>query len=148
VAFLILGDRAAAEDVVADTLLTAFDKAGSIRDPAALRAWLLRVASNRAISARRRSGRVVALDAAPDRAAPADVAAEAASRVTLRAALDELPPRTRAAVVLRYYADLPVEGVAAALGTSPNTVKTQLRTGLERLRASLADPAAAPGAER
>jgi RNA polymerase sigma factor (sigma-70 family) len=68
--------------------------------------------------------------------------------VTLRAALDELPPRTRAAVVLRYYADLPVEGVAAALGTSPNTVKTQLRTGLERLRASLAEPPAAPGAER
>ena len=45
----------------------------------------------------------------------------------------------RAAVVLRYYADLPVEGVAAALGVSPNTVKTQLQTALVRLRSSLAD---------
>jgi RNA polymerase sigma factor (sigma-70 family) len=64
-----------------------------------------------------------------------------ANRVTLIAALAGLPPRTRAAVVLHYYADLTVDGVATALGTSQNTVKTQLRTGLERLRAALAEPA-------
>ena len=48
----------------------------------------------------------------------------------------------RAAVVLRYYSDLPVEAVAAALGKSPNTIKAQLQTALDRLRRSLADPAA------
>ena len=46
VAFLILRDKAEAEDVVIETLLTAFEKAGSIRDDRALRAWLLRVATN------------------------------------------------------------------------------------------------------
>lgn len=44
VAYLILRDRAAAEDVVIETLLTAFERGGSIRDDRALRAWLLRVA--------------------------------------------------------------------------------------------------------
>jgi DNA-directed RNA polymerase specialized sigma24 family protein len=46
----------------------------------------------------------------------------------------------RAAVVLRYYADLSVEEVAAALGKSPNTIKAQLQTALDRLRLHLADP--------
>jgi RNA polymerase sigma factor (sigma-70 family) len=141
VAYLILGDAAAAEDVVADTIVTAHEKAGSIRDRTALRAWLLRVATNRAISLRRRSRRVVQLAVVPDRTDGGDLAAEVANRVTLIAALAGLPPRTRAAVVLHYYADLTVDGVAAALGTSQNTVKTQLRTGLERLRAALAEPA-------
>ena len=55
--------------------------------------------------------------------------------------LADLPPRTRAAVVLRYYADLPVDDVAAALGKSPNTIKTQLREALVMLRAALGEPA-------
>ena len=46
----------------------------------------------------------------------------------------------RAAVVLRYYADLSVEEVAATLGKSPNTIKAQLQTALDRLRVHLADP--------
>ena len=59
VAYLILRDRAAAEDVVVETLLTAYDKAGSIRDETALRAWLLKVATNQALGMRRSSARVV-----------------------------------------------------------------------------------------
>ena len=46
----------------------------------------------------------------------------------------------RAALVLRYYADLSVDEVATALGKSPNTIKAQLQTGLDRLRVHLADP--------
>jgi RNA polymerase sigma factor (sigma-70 family) len=53
----------------------------------------------------------------------------------------------RAAVVLRYYADLPVEEVARALGKSPNTVKAQLQTALDRLRRALTDPAAGAATE-
>jgi len=53
----------------------------------------------------------------------------------------------RAAVVLRYYADLPVDGVAAALGKSPNTIKAQLQTALDRLRGHLSEPVTAGLAE-
>jgi RNA polymerase sigma-70 factor (ECF subfamily) len=47
----------------------------------------------------------------------------------------------RAAVVLRYYADLPVDEVALALDKSPNTIKAQLQAALDRLRISLSDVA-------
>ena len=147
VAYLILRDRAAAEDVTIETLLTAFEKGSSIRDDAALRPWLLRVATNHALTARRRGLRVVGLDAVPDRAAPGDLGGDATTSIALLAGVAELPPAMRAAVVLRYYSDLPVEQVAAALGKSPNTIKAQLQTALDRLRRSLADPAAAPATE-
>jgi RNA polymerase sigma factor (sigma-70 family) len=136
VAYLILRDHQAAEDVVVETLLAAFDHAGSLRDPDALRPWLLRIASNRALAMRRSESRVVTLAVVPDSARHDPDAAE---RLTLLSVVHQLPVRMRAAVVLRYYADLPVRDVAAALGTSENTVKTQLRESLERLRIALAE---------
>jgi RNA polymerase sigma factor (sigma-70 family) len=142
-AYLILRDRADAEDVVAETLLTAFDKAGSIRDESALRAWLIRVATNRAIDMRRRHARIVPLDVAPDRATGGDMGARSGDRIVLLHGLEALPPRTRAAVVLHYFADLSVEDTAAALGKSPNTIKTQLREALVMLRAHLTEPTTA-----
>lgn len=147
VAYLILRDRAAAEDVTIETLLTAFEKGGSIRDEAALRPWLLRVAANQALGVRRRGLRMVRLDTVPDRAAPGDLGGEAATSIALLASVAELPPAMRAAVVLRYYSDLSVEQVAAALGKSPNTIKAQLQTALDRLRRSLTDQAGWPGTE-
>jgi len=136
VAYLVLRDRAAAEDVLIDTLLSAFDHAGSLRDPDALRPWLLRIATNRALAFRRSGARLVQLQVVPEHEAPAT---DEAQRLVLLGVVGELPPRMRAAVVLRYYADLSVRDVAAALGTSENTVKTQLRESLERLRLALAD---------
>lgn len=138
VAWLILRDRAAAEDVMAETLLTAYDRIGSLRDERALRSWLLKIATNHALGMRRRGARIVHLHAVPERAS-ADFRSESTDRVALLAGLADLPPQMRAAVVLRYYADLPVDEVAATLGKSPNTIKAQLQSGLDRLRVSLAD---------
>jgi RNA polymerase sigma-70 factor, ECF subfamily len=140
VAYLILRDQALAEDVTIETLLTAFERGGSIREEAALRPWLLRVATNKALSVRRSGARIVHLASVPEAIAPADLAGEASDRIALLQAVDRLPMQMRAAVVLRYYADLPVEGVAAALDKSPNTIKAQLKTALDRLRQTLAEP--------
>jgi RNA polymerase sigma-70 factor, ECF subfamily len=137
VAYLIVRDRFDAEDIAIETLLTAWRKAGKIRDPQALRPWLLRVAANKSLSYRRRQGRVVPLHLAPERT---DRLGEPdPTRVALLAGIADLPVQMRAAVVLRYYADLSVEETAQALGKSPNTIKAQLQTALDRLRGSLAD---------
>jgi RNA polymerase sigma-70 factor (sigma-E family) len=69
-----------------------------------------------------------------------DVAAEPADHaggVDLRAALAALPPRQRAAVVLRFYCDLSVEQTAGVLGCSAGTVKSQTARGLDALRRAL-----------
>ena len=145
VAYLILRDRSLAEDVTIETLLTAVERGGSIRDEAAVRPWLLRVAANKALTVRRSGARVINVAVLPDTMDPGDLATDASDRVVLLQAVGRLPIQMRAAVVLRYYADLPVEGVAAALGKSPNTIKAQLKTALDRLRRSLAEPAIRSG---
>lgn len=60
------------------------------------------------------------------------------SRQALRAALAQLPPRQRAVVVLRYHQDLPEAQVAALLGISVGTVKSQAAKALASLRAQAA----------
>lgn len=139
VAYLVLRDRAAAEDVVVETLLTAFERGASIRDERALRGWLLKVATNHALMVRRRSARIVRLHLVPDLASGVDLGRGSSDRVALLDGLAELPPQTRAAVVLRYYADLSVDEVATALGKSRNTIKTQLREALFALRRSVGE---------
>lgn len=140
VAHLILRDRAEAEDAVIETLLTAFERGHSIRDERALRAWLLRVVTNEALGRRRRTARLVRLDVTVDAPATGDLASDSTTRLTLLDGVAALPVQMRAALVLRYYADLSVDEVAVALGKSPNTIKAQLQAALDRLRIHVADP--------
>lgn len=67
------------------------------------------------------------------------------TRDVVRRALDRVPPRQRAVLVLRFLHDLPVTEVAAALGCSEATVKSQTRHGLTRLRRLLGDDPAVAG---
>ena len=134
VAYLILRNAPDAEDVLMDTLIAALDRGSTLRDATALRRWLLKIATNLALGRQRRFRRVTWLQVMPDLPAPV---IDVAEHVALVQGLAALPIRSRAAVVLHYYADLPVAEVAAVMGTSQNTVKSQLRTGLARLRESL-----------
>jgi RNA polymerase sigma-70 factor, ECF subfamily len=138
VAQVILRDRDEAADVLEETVIAAWEKASGLRDPAALRPWLFRIATNRALSRRRRTVRLVTLDSVLERPGVDPFGRSETHQVILEG-LALLAPRERAAVALRYLADLPVEEVARAMGTSPNTVKTQLREGLEKLRSSMVD---------
>ncbi|MBA3780159.1 MAG: RNA polymerase sigma factor [Chloroflexi bacterium] len=137
VAFLIVRDRFDAEDIAVETLLTAWKRASQLRDPDGLRPWLLRIAANKSLTHRRRSARIVPLDAVSERRDP--LGQPDVTRVALLQGIDELPPAMRAALVLRYYADLSMQETAAALGKSPNTIKAQLQVALDRLRLSLSD---------
>jgi RNA polymerase sigma factor (sigma-70 family) len=62
-----------------------------------------------------------------------------ADRTALIQALAQLPPRQRAAIVLRFYDDLTEAQTAAVLGCSVSTVKSQSRAALDRLRVHAPD---------
>ncbi|MFB9297061.1 sigma-70 family RNA polymerase sigma factor [Kibdelosporangium philippinense] len=59
--------------------------------------------------------------------------------IDLHRAMSALPPKQRAAVVLRYWDDLPIAEVARLLGCTEGTVKSQCAKGLASLRAMVAD---------
>ncbi|HZD97985.1 MAG TPA: sigma factor-like helix-turn-helix DNA-binding protein [Micromonosporaceae bacterium] len=75
----------------------------------------------------------------PDHAAANPPSIE--DRVVVRAALDRLPRRQRAVLVLRFLTDMSVLDVADVLDCSPATVKSQTFHGLATLRRVLGEPA-------
>lgn len=144
-AFFLTGDRHLAEDLVQTALAQTYVHWGRIRDLDQVEAYTRRILVNaNAAWWRRRSATEVPVDAIPDVAGVDDTLA-VAEREPLVEALRRLPQRQRAAVVLRYYADLSEADTAAALGCTLGTVKRHTSRGLERLRSLMAgEPAAAP----
>src|SRR5580692_8878494 len=134
-AFGLTGDRWAAEDIAQATLARAFVAWRRVRradDPDAYLRRILVNTSNR----RFRRRRVAEQPGDPPETAvegPADLVGE---RSALLAALRQLPPRQREVIVLRYWADLTDAQIAATLGCSPGTVRSQLSRALAKLRES------------
>jgi len=87
--------------------------------------------------ARRRSRWNRAAPLVRDAEVASDPADQVLTREVLLAALDDLSPRQRACVVLRFYRDLPVAQIAAALGVGEGTVKRYLSEAMTRLAARL-----------
>ena len=137
VAYLMVGDRAEAEDLVQVCLLRVLRRWNRIDGsphPYA-RAVLARLATDRWRRLHARPRQVPLVDEHLDAADPfgaADV------RQALVTGLRALPARQRAALVLRYFEGLSEAETAATMGVSSGTVKTHTARGLAALRASLA----------
>ncbi len=130
-------DRDEAEDLVQTTFEIAIRRIDGLREPRALRSWLLTIQTREAFRVVRSLRRLVRLDGRVG--AIAASGPDVAQDVDIRRALAGLPRRTRAAIALHYLAGLTVPETAHALGVSANTVKSQLKTGLGRLREELRD---------
>jgi RNA polymerase sigma factor (sigma-70 family) len=119
------GDRA--EDAFQETFLRALRAYRRLEHGGHLRAWVLTIAQNVAFDTLRRarpSSELVEAGAEDARPAYEDL-----SHLT-----DGLPPKERAAVVLRYGYDLTYDQIAAALGSSPDAARQAASAGVRRLR--------------
>jgi RNA polymerase sigma-70 factor (ECF subfamily) len=143
-AYLVTRDRARAEDIVQTAFIRAYERIGQFDAARPFAPWFMRSVVNSALSETRRAGRFMPL--APDAAeleppdpqpGPIDALEHAETAAELRAALDQLAPEQRAAVVLRYYLELPDAEAAQRLGIPPATVRWRLHAARKRLRGLL-----------
>jgi RNA polymerase sigma-70 factor (sigma-E family) len=135
-AYLLCRDWYLADDVVSITLGKLYRHWSRARGTGSLDAYVHRILVNSWIDERRRPWhREDPTDQVPDRAA---VESDIVGRVDVMDLLDQLPPRRRAVLVLRYYCDLSVEDTAEALGCRVGTVKSQAARALLTLRGLLA----------
>jgi RNA polymerase sigma-70 factor (ECF subfamily) len=128
------------QDLAAEALARAYARWPQLGHLEYLRAWVFRVVANLALTAHAsgRRGRLSLQRWAPAPEQPrARVEEQAVDRELLRSALRKLPNRQREAVMLHYFADLPVADVARSMGIGPESVKTHLERGIAALRASL-----------
>ena len=134
-AYLMIGDTDAAEDIAQDAFIRVFGRWRHLRRRESFEAYLRKAVINGARSHLRRRGvekRFLAREAGlrPD----ASTEPPGLLDGRLREVLLSLPPRQRAAVVLRYYEDLSEDQVATLLGCSRGNVKALASKGMARLR--------------
>lgn len=141
-AWMLIGERAAAEDIASDAMLAVWrqwDQARRARSQIAYaRGIVANLAKTRIRAAVRERRRNLLFWQRTDATDGPDAAVAAA--VDVRAALDRLPVRRRACVVLRHSFELSERETAEALGISIGTVKSQTSKGLAELRRILGPP--------
>jgi RNA polymerase sigma-70 factor (sigma-E family) len=149
VAYLLSGDTDQADDLVQETITKLYAQWLRISRVQNLDAYVHSMMVRVFLDEKRRGWWKVRLfGSAPDR--PAEAGAALENRTVVRAALDRLPPRQQAVLVLRFLCDLPVADVAGILDCSPGTVKSQTSHGLTTLRKILGErvPARSEGSDR
>lgn len=140
---LLIRDRYLAEDLVQEVLSKAFVRWDSIVQGGDPDLYLRRMLVNTNVTWwRRRSSAEIVTAVVGDRPDAYDVGDSAAERDAAWRLVAELPPKQRAAVVLRYYEDLDDTAIAEILRCSTVTVRTQVMRALATLRQRLAAPAA------
>ena len=133
-AYLLTGNRADAEDLVQAALAKTYQAWDRIEDRAALDGYVRRAMINTHISWwRRRKFEEYPTDELPDQPV-ADHTGRSDLQDSLRSAVERLPQRMRAAVVLRYYEDMTEAEVADVLGVSLGTVKSTVSRAVAKLR--------------
>ena len=125
-----LQNWADAEDCFQNTFIKLYQKSPDFKDENHLKAWLLRVAINECKNLLRDSRRHLSLDAALQLPAPS-----AEDDADLSWALMKLDPDYREVIYLHYVEQMKVREIADVLGKKPNTVKTLLHRGREKLKA-------------
>ncbi len=151
----LTGNDDDARDVVQEAYLRAYRSIGRFRGEARFSTWMYRITANCAAThlGKRRRHRhdelaedLVVVDVRPDLDPEAQVdASDLRQRVGV--ALDELPPKLRAVVILRDVYDLPHEAIAAELGISESAAKVRLHRARKKLKERLFPSREAEGEE-
>jgi len=128
--YAFAGDAEIASDAVAEAFAQVLSRGAAVRDPAA---WTWHTAFRIAAGALKARG-----PGLPTPAASVEHV-DAYGDPDLLAALRQLPDAQRAAVILFYYADLPIRDIAARLGSNSLAVRANLSRGRGRLRQLLGD---------
>jgi RNA polymerase sigma-70 factor, ECF subfamily len=140
----LLGDQAEAEETVQETLIAAHGAMDGFRGEGSVRSWLFGIARRkcaRKLETRvRRQRRLRLVHDAEAGSQPPDEALDAQRRAErVRAALEELKPSERDAVVLRYQAGLDYREIGAACGIDESAARKRVSRALARMRALLAE---------
>jgi RNA polymerase sigma-70 factor, ECF subfamily len=131
-AYLIVRDRALAEDVVQAAFVRAYEKIARFDERRPFAPWFMKVFVNDAIKAASRRERTVSYEDTNDdpviqltdtETGPQDLAEEAEERRRVWAALEKIPPAQRAVVVQRYYLGMSEAEMAENDSSPPGTIK-------------------------
>ena len=131
IAYSYLRNEADALEAVQETVCKAWVKCRRWKEPEAFVPWLIRILINCCIDEQRRRKKVLPLASVMPQGAAEMVSV---SKLDLEAALEQLQPKFRHVLTLKYYQDMTLTEIAKVLDRPEGTVKTWLHQGLKQLR--------------
>ncbi|NUQ12208.1 MAG: sigma-70 family RNA polymerase sigma factor [Gemmatimonadaceae bacterium] len=138
--FRLCGDEEMARDLVQDTFIRVFDRLSSFRGESAFATWVHRIAVTVTLNGLRKERRFRRgaddLDVASELPAPSDTV-DPDLRARLRAAIEDLPPGSRASVILHDIEGYTHAEIGEMLGIAEGTSKARLFDARNRLRKAL-----------
>ncbi|BCJ53374.1 RNA polymerase sigma24 factor [Actinoplanes sp. NBRC 14428] len=135
--YAMTGNRAEAEDAVAEAYLKAWDRWGTVREADSPEAWVRRVASRNAVSAWRKA--VNRVRAHHRDAVDQEIEGLSPDHVALVHALKQIPADQRRVIVLHHLVGLSVGEIAEEVGAPTGTVKARLARGRRAMAAHLSE---------
>ena len=144
-AYLLVRDEESAKDIVQESLLLAWKNMSKLREPAFLRAWLLKIVVNQSMTLKRQWARKAALLREQFVQTYVDDAIQVADfqrgrledRLDVEKAIAQLPLNQRVVLVLFYYHRMTMPEIATMLGVAENTLRKRLQAALDKTRRAL-----------
>ena len=136
---LCAGDSQEADDIAQDALIRAYIASGSFLGLSKFSTWLFRIAYNCYLDRQRRSRpETISTDSVQALSIPSTEQADDQFRYQqLYKALEQLPEKEKAAIVLHYFEDLSIKEIASILQSPPGTIKYHLSLGRNHLKSIL-----------
>ena len=145
--YRMLGSAEEAADAAQETFVKAYRALESFREEAQFLSWVLKIASNTCIDRKRSKSRKPSvafedmgeerLEFTSEAPTPEEAALRGESDRLVREALEKLPEKYRAALVMFHFNAMTIKQISQALGRPENTVKSDLHIGRDMLRRKL-----------
>ncbi len=133
IAYSYFGNEQDALDAIQETVCRAYHSFFKLKQPEYFKTWLIRILINYCIDQKRRMKKTTAI--------VQDLEAEAYDnsddKILLRQAMQNLSPKYRSIIILKYFEDLTLKEIADIMGKPVGTIKTWLNKALKELRLEL-----------
>jgi RNA polymerase sigma-70 factor (ECF subfamily) len=137
-AYSYVKNKEDALDIVQDSIYKAMTSIEHLKDESVVRSWFFRIVVNTSLDFLRKHKKIYPMDQ-EKLELYAHGAVDEYMDIDLVRTLDDLPPKYREVIILRYFEDMKIEEVAEVLHDNVNTVKTRLYQALKLLRVKLKD---------
>ena len=137
-AYSYVKNKENALDIVQESILKALRSIDRLDDISYLKTWFYRIVVNTAIDFIRKHQRMTVMDdAILDSHLPK--LEDEMTDMDLQNAIDQLPPKYKSIIILRFFEDLKIDEIAEVTGDNANTVKTRLYAALKKLRIEIGE---------
>lgn len=134
IAYSYLRNEADALEVIQETVFRAWTKCAKLRDPSAFTPWLIRILIHCCIDEQKRQKRMTVKEVESIHSNAEMVSVQ---KMDLQIALENLKPKYRHVLILKYYHDMTITDIASVLNKPEGTIKTWLHQGLKKTRSRM-----------